>query len=566
MTPRRMEPISNEAAPPVRRPVATRVTVSALAIGLVVGTLVAVTAVKATSSTGSEDCPTGEPPLRIVAVPEVADVISRVVQETGERVRDCPLPMAIIADDAATTAAAIRDESIDRPDVWIPDSSAWTERASTPGTGLPDNNPSVASSPLTLAVPAQVAKGINSDGKALTLADLLPASPDVAGPVRWVLPAPDRSAGTVGALLGLKAAAADHADSSALLGTVIRASSPDPITLAALSKSSPKLGVAVSEQQLYAHNVSQPNRTLVAAYPRADGFAFDYPYIVLAAERTRRAQANDLLKSLQSEDGLRLFAAAGFRSTTGASGPELAAVPGLDAAKDRAGKVPDATSVDSAIAAYDRVVRPSRLLAVIDASGSMGKTVPGSRGATRLDLAVQASLSGLAVYPDEAAVGLWIFSTDLTAKTDYRKLAKVSPLGRGADGISGRERMVQALAKVGVQKGRTGLYDTVLAAVRDVRRTWDPDRVNSVVVITDGADSDRHTIGLDRLLAQLRKENDPKRPVAVFAIAYGPTGDLGTLTKISEATGGRAYAAPDPRMISRVMADAIGRRACSPDC
>ena len=62
----------------------------------------------------------------------------------------------------------------------------------------------------------------------------------------------------------------------------------------------------------------------------------------------------------------------------------------------------------------------------------MGKTVPGSRGATRLDLAVQASLSGLAVYPDEAAVGLWIFSTDLTAKTDYRELAKVSPLEPGS--------------------------------------------------------------------------------------------------------------------------------------
>ena len=377
---------------------------------------------------------------------------------------------------------------------------------------------------------------------------------------------PDRSAGTVGALLGLKSAAADHEDASALLGTVIRAASSEPLTLGGLSKSSPRFAVAVSEQQLYAHNVSQPDRTLVGAYPRADGFAFDYPFIVLAAERTRRAEANDLLESLQSDDGLQLFASAGFRSATGVSGAELGAVPGIDPAKDRAGKVPDAPSVDSAIAAYDRVVRPSRLLAVIDASGSMGKTVPGSRGATRLDLAVQASLSGLAVYPDEAAVGLWIFSTDLTAKTDYRALAKVSPLSRGADGISGRERMVQALAKVGVQKGRTGLYDTVLAAVREVRETWDPERVNSVVVITDGADSDRRTIGRDRLLKQLRKENDPKRPVAVFAIAYGPTGDLGTLTKISEATGGRAYAAPDPRMISRVMADAIGRRACSPDC
>jgi hypothetical protein len=85
-------------------------------------------------------------------------------------------------------------------------------------------------------------------------------------------------------------------------------------------------------------------------------------------------------------------------------------------------------------------------------------------------------------------------------------------------------------------------------------------------VITDGGDSDRHSIGLQGLLHQLRKENDPSRPVAVFAIAYGPSGDVATLSKISAATGGRAYAAPDPRMINQVLADAIGRRACSPSC
>jgi Mg-chelatase subunit ChlD len=164
-------------------------------------------------------------------------------------------------------------------------------------------------------------------------------------------------------------------------------------------------------------------------------------------------------------------------------------------------------------------------------------------------------------------VGLWTFATDLTPTTDYRSLAPLSPLSRGADGISGRERVARALAHVQVVKGgHTGLYDTVLAAVREVRRTWDPDRVNSVVVITDGGNSDPHGVSLSRLLSLLTKENDPARPVAVFAIAYGPSGDLKTLRRISDAAGGQAYAAPDPRMISRVLQDAIGRRACATQC
>ena len=193
--------------------------------------------------------------------------------------------------------------------------------------------------------------------------------------------------------------------------------------------------------------------------------------------------------------------------------------------------------VEAAVDSYLRVIRPSRLLALIDVSGSMGRAVPGTHGATRLDLAVQASLSGLAVYSDDTSVGLWVFSTGLTPKTDYRVMAPLNSLTRGPDGVSGRERMAQGLAKVKVEKGKTGLYDSVLAAVREVRRTWDPERVNSVVVITDGADTDPQSIGKARLLAKLRKENDPKKPVAVFAIAYGPTGDLGTLDQDQRSDG-----------------------------
>ena len=132
MTPRRT--IANQPDGVVaRRPLVTRVTVSAVAIGLLVGTLVAFTAVRAVSSTGTEKCQRAEPQLRIVAVPEVATVIARMMQLQASGAGGCPPPLALTASDSASTAEAIRHEAIDRPDVWIPDSSAWTRRASAPG-------------------------------------------------------------------------------------------------------------------------------------------------------------------------------------------------------------------------------------------------------------------------------------------------------------------------------------------------------------------------------------------------------------------------------------------------
>jgi hypothetical protein len=557
---------STDVEPVLHRRPFTKATVAALTVGLLVGTTVALTAGSAVSSTGEEGCAGDTSPLRVVAVPEMAAVVTRVVELASNRAGDCSNSHVVVAEDASVTAAAIRDNAADRPDVWIPDSSGWTSWATTPAAGLPDQNPSVARSPLTLAVSADVAADLRPGAKSLVFADLLPKKLNAAGPVRWVFQDPERSVATVGALLGLRSDVHGRNEASALFGTVVRAAHREPVSLLKAAKGSSKLAVAISEQQLVAHNAAEPARPLVAAYPQQSHFTFDYPYIVLAGERARRSEADDLMRLLRSDVGLKLLDTAGFRSSAGTAGAQLASATGIDPAVTGAGDVPDAAAVEAAVSAHDRIIRPSRLLALIDVSGSMGTPVPGARGATRLDLAVQASLSGLAVYPDDAAVGLWVFSTNLTRNTDYRSLAPISPLSRGADGISGRQRMAQGLAQVKVEKGRTGMYDSVLAAVREVRRTWDPKRVNSVVLITDGADSDRKSIGRAGLLAQLRKENDPKRPVAVFAIAYGPTGDLDTLTEISKATGGRAYGAPDPRTINRVMADAIGRRACDSGC
>jgi len=119
-----------------------------------------------------------------------------------------------------------------------------------------------------------------------------------------------------------------------------------------------------------------------------------------------------------------------------------------------------------------------------------------------------------------------------------------------------------------VPDGGTGLYDTTLAAVRTVRAGWDPARVNAVVLLTDGDDTDDDGIGLDELLATLRSEQESGQPVPVITVAYGDGDGDGaqSLAAISAATGGASYQVSDPGRIRDIFLDAVGQRACRPQC
>jgi Mg-chelatase subunit ChlD len=108
--------------------------------------------------------------------------------------------------------------------------------------------------------------------------------------------------------------------------------------------------------------------------------------------------------------------------------------------------------------------------------------------------------------------------------------------------------------------GNTALYDTTLAAVQAVRRDYDPSKVNSVVLMTDGENVDPGGISLDQLLAQLKTSTSKLLPVPVFAIGLGPEADMNALGKIASATGGKAYAVKYPTDIRSVFLDAVVQR------
>jgi Ca-activated chloride channel homolog len=542
----------------VRRTWPSRALIVGLLVGALIGTGGAILALRTFTGTGgAHECSRDGNPLRVVVAPALTYVVTSAIQAAAADGAYCVEDARIVPTEPAVTAAAI-EKGAAPPDVWIPDSTVWLNGVGSAVSGVAPRR--LASSPLVFALPVAQGRHLVRD-RPLDLGDLLPASGAERGPVQWVLPPPDRSAATVGAVLALRSAVGRRPDANTVVSTVLRGGIQDSTSVDESALPGRGLATPMSEQEVYAYNLDHPVSRLVAAYPAGDEFVFDYPYAVLTHDADRRVAADGLFDVLHSEHAQALFGDAGFRSADGRPASEQASP-----VRRVFDQVPNLRQAEGAELAYQNVLRPSRLLTLIDISGSMATRVPGAGSLTRLDLATQAAVDGLAVYTDDNAVGLWVFSTNLTPTTDYREVAPLAPLGRGADGVSGRERVAVALGKIKVSKGGTGLYDSLLAAVRQVRRTWDPERVNSVAVITDGGNWDPEGLTLDQLLRTLKQENDPRKPVAVFAIAYGPRADFASLQKISAAVGGKAYAAPDPRMINAVLRDAIGRRACGRGC
>jgi Ca-activated chloride channel family protein len=536
------------------------------AASIVALALVAASIGLATRDSAADDCPGRVETLTVAAVPEVAPAVAVAARELENSKRategSCQR-VTVMARAAVDQAAMLRGAGSIQPDVWIPDSSIWVDRVNATQT-LPRAQSSIAISPVVLAVSARVAEQLGWPGRNPDF-DVLLAS-GKSRPVRLGIPHPDRSAAIVGAVLGIQATLRSDPEGPATLAATVRAAMTglpeDSQQLLAKLTGDASLAVPVSEQAVWAHNADIRRTAVVAAYPREAAMALDYPFLVLTRAETARTAAASLLAELRTGSGRDALRAQGFRDVQGAPTAVLTPATGADPTAKAARHVPSAEDARKAVRTAQVVGLGSRLLAVIDVSGSMGEHVPGVAGATRLSLTRDAAAIGLTLYPDDAEIGLWVFSTNLTPSTDSREIVPIGLLGVRSDGVTGRERLGMALTGIRhVPGGSTGLYDTALAAVRAVRNGWNPERVNTVVLLTDGKNEDDSSITLAQLVNTLRQESDKNRPVPVVSIAYGPDSDAHALQAISKATGGRTYLAKDPRNIKAVFLDAVGGRS-----
>jgi Mg-chelatase subunit ChlD len=336
---------------------------------------------------------------------------------------------------------------------------------------------------------------------------------------------------------------------------------------AQLSSAAP-VSFAASEQAVIQHNQAVARPVAVAVYPNGAVPALDFPVVTVRRAGDApaiTAAAADFQRALRAIEGQRILAAAGFRD------PAADPISGAQAGDPGSAATsllpqPVTAAAENILRLWSAAKAASHTLAVIDVSGSMA--APAGNGQSRIQLAATAASGALASFPDDSAFGLWAFSSSDTGGTPWTPLAPVTALGATSNGSTQREQLIAAAAKLPglVTDGHTALYDTTLAAFQEIRNTYDPAKVNSVVLLTDGDNDYPSGITLDTLLAQLRLLVDSSRPVAIIAVGIGDQADIATLQQITAISGGKTYSVKNPADVPGVFLDAVLQRQCRPSC
>ncbi|WP_312918507.1 VWA domain-containing protein [Kocuria sp.] len=229
----------------------------------------------------------------------------------------------------------------------------------------------------------------------------------------------------------------------------------------------------------------------------------------------------------------------------------VASTPGDDA------PTADDAALQQALAQWQHLAEPFHALVAIDASGSMGEKVD-QDGSTRMDLTKAAAATAVGLFPEHDALGLWTFQRHLDGDKDYRSLTPVRELSASVDGGTQRDQLSRDVESLTyAPDGYTGLYDTTLAAYREVLHEDAPGHLRTVIVLTDGMNHDPGSISLDNLLTMLKDEQDPDNPVRIITVGISKDADAKVLQQIAETTGGSSHIARTPEDIQDVFVKAL---------
>jgi Ca-activated chloride channel homolog len=532
--------------------------------------------------------------LSVGAAPEVEPAVRATLQQwtaTKPQVSGKCVAVDVQANDPADVAAAIAGQhnatlaglgrapgDVHVPDLWIADSSTWLQRLRAAGQGwVPDTAASVARSPVVLAMPEPAAATLGWPGVKLTWPKLLPKLTSDSK-IKAGIVDPNRDAASASGLVAL-AVAANSATAAA--GTPAAANAAQQATIETLrtlaagksalrtdllarfphapdaaSLTAGLTAAPLSEQAVIAYNSGQPGVPLAALYVEPAPAALDYPLAVLAGANHEKAEAAKAVQLTLSGDAYRnRLADRGLRAADGSSGTGFAPPKGAPTELNVGAADLDPKVLIKVLTTWTALLAPGRILTVIDVSGSMAAPVPTAGGATRDQVAAEASRRGLGLLDDTWAVGLWIFSTQVDGGNDWKEIVPVGVLS------STRQQLATGLVQVQPKpNGGTGLYNTIFAAYKNMQSTWDPGRINTILVMTDGKNEDAPGLTLDQFVAQIKQIADPARPVQVIALGIGNQVSEAELNRITTTTGGATFLAPDPSKMGEIFIKALGLR------
>ena len=262
---------------------------------------------------------------------------------------------------------------------------------------------------------------------------------------------------------------------------------------------------------------------LVAIYPVEGTFWSDHPYAVLDADWVgvdERDAAEQLLVFLKAKPAQTRALALGFRPADPAIaiGAPVDAAHGVDPKQPQTLlDVPDGPVLQKLLELWAKNKKPTHVVLVFDKSGSMA-------GAA-LNEAKAGARGFLDVLHDNDEVSLIFFDDKVMPPLGPFKLKDGKlQLQRAIDGV--------------IAGGGTALYDATLEAFTSCSDSAkkEHDRIQAVVVMTDGADSG-HSMTLDTLKQKLTS-TDGESSVHVFTIAFGEQAQEPVLKDIAAAGGG----------------------------
>lgn len=564
------------------------------------------------TSAGGDPDRSGCLPVQVVASSEKAALLGDLAEQynaTDPAVDGQCVGVNVVSKASGGAAQALArgwDEQIDgpRPDVWTPASSSWavivnqvSAQEDNPSP-IPGELPSLVQTPLVIAMPKPMAEALGWPDEQIGWSDLtdLAASPKgwgAAGHPEWgrfKLGKTNPNYSTS----GLNATIATYFAATGLSSDLTLKDVADPQTrqfVQQLESSVVHYGdttltflenmaneaaagkgltyvsaVTVEEKSVLDYNQGNPTGDpatagqspppkipLVAFYPDDGTLVSDNPWIVLDApwvDEPKRQAAGDFLAWLKQPEQQQAFTDAGFRTFEGKPGSVITQANGMLPAGATAVLNPPSPAVLAAIErSWAQLRKRAHVLLVMDVSGSMSESVPDA-GTDKLSLAKDAAVSALNQFAPDDEVGLWVFSTGLGDSGE--PFVELVPIGPAKQTVPRMQSDIEQL----VADGGTALYATLRQAQSRMLKDLPLDKINAIVLLSDGRNEYPDDTDLDGLLKQLKGES-VDTTVRVFTIGYGGSADTEALIAIAEASRGKYYEATDPASIEKIMTSVL---------
>jgi Ca-activated chloride channel family protein len=286
------------------------------------------------------------------------------------------------------------------------------------------------------------------------------------------------------------------------------------------------LDAFVAQEQLVVW-LNQQGHEIIAIYPVEGSLWEDHPLALLEIEgltNDQRLAFEEFASYLESPEAQAGVLDSGYRPADlsldlkGEHSP-LKATNGVNPDEPRTTmQLPGAQVIDQVRNVWWLIKRKTNVYLVVDTSGSMeGKKLFNVREAL---MTFVNQIEGV-----DERVGLIEFWGDVDT------LVPLDRLGNNRDALLGAIDGLEA-------GGDTALLDGVTRAYKELQLLNDWERINAIVVMTDGQENASH-ISIWDLTEKLSRGNQTGAPVVVFAIAYGRDADYGTLEQLAESSGGQ---------------------------